>query len=130
MIHLPHRRHGGERDRQAKGKDERKKSQTWSHCKNLLNRKSTRSTVTNDPASVREQSHTQIHENDSTTHPAFEACGLEWAAPRRRANPARRQVPSTHSPCAENDYAPAVLRPSRRAGGSCRRYPGKSRTVS
>lgn len=50
---------------------------------------------------VRAQSHTQIHEHDRITHPAFEACALERAAPRRRANPARRQVPSTHSPCAE-----------------------------
>src|SRR5207302_9759872 len=32
LMHLPHCCHRRERDRDAEGKDEREKSQTWSHC--------------------------------------------------------------------------------------------------
>src|SRR5437763_831839 len=33
LMHLPDRRHSRERNRDAKGENEREKCQTWSHCK-------------------------------------------------------------------------------------------------
>ena len=95
QMHLPHRRHGRERNRDAKRENEREKSQTWSHRKTSFWNQNQRDRlmILDWSLAVRERPHTQIHENGVLTQPRLEGHAPLRARLHRPASPARAPMP-------------------------------------